>query len=85
MRRFQIAVDIPIGKLQYSGVAGGLYMASEKGKIITSNQVKLGILKRRPTALGDLLSFIPQNFCLSIEMTPSDGQKTGLRTLEGLP
>lgn len=30
----QVVAEIPIGKVKYAGVAGGLYMASEKGKVL---------------------------------------------------
>jgi len=32
----QVVVEIPIGKVKYAGVAGGLYMASEKGTVLDS-------------------------------------------------
>lgn len=30
----QVVADIPIGKVKYAGVAGGLYMASGKGAVL---------------------------------------------------
>ena len=36
MVREQVVADIPIGKVKYEGVAGGLYMASEKGMVLNN-------------------------------------------------